>query len=112
MSLLLLLPPVLSLMLLAAHTMRLGLPLLMAVPLATVLLLAWPRKWVARWTQCLLALGAFEWIRATLTYVAARQEQGMPWGRLAIILGSVALFTLLSALAFQSHALRRRYRVD
>ena len=112
MSFLQLLPAILSLLLLAAHSMRLGMPILMAVPLAVLLLLVWPRKWVARLTQLVLVLGALEWLRATFVYVAARQDLGMPWVRLAIILGSVALVTLLSALVFQSRTLRRRYRLD
>lgn len=105
-----LLPVILSLLILGAHTMRLGVPVLMVVPLALVVLLVWPRKWVARLTQLILVLGALEWIRATLAYVSVRQDLGLPWGRLAIILGSVALFTLLSSLVFETRTLRRRYR--
>jgi len=112
MSFLLLLPAILSLLLLAAHSMRLGMPILLAVPLGTLLLLAWPRKWVARLAQMVLVLGALEWLRATFAYVSARQDLGMPWGRLAIILGSVALVTLVSSLVFQSKVLGRRYRLD
>lgn len=112
MSLILLLPAILSLLVMAAHTMRMGTPFLMAIPLAVILALVWPRKWVARTAQIVLILGGLEWIRATLVYVAARQNHDMPWIRLAIILGSVALVTLLSALVFQSKTLRRRYRLD
>ena len=112
MSFLLLLPAVLSLLVLAAHTMRLGAPLLMAIPLAVLVALAWPRRWVARMAQGVLVLGALEWIRVILAYVSVRQAHGMPWVRLAIILGSVAAVTFLSALLFQTARLRRRYRLD
>lgn len=111
MSFLLLLPALVSLLLLGAHTMRLGMPVLMALPIGVLLLLCWPRKWVARLAQAILVLGALEWVRATLVYVSARLDLGMPWGRLAIILGSVALFTLLSSLVFRTRTLRRRYRL-
>ena len=111
MSFIALLPAILSLLLLAAHCMRLGMPALMALPLGLVLLLAWSRPWVARLSQGVLVLGALEWIRAAIVYVSARQDLGMPWGRLAIILGSVALFTLLSSLVFRTRTLRRRYRL-
>lgn len=83
----------------------------MIIPLVTVVLLFLPQKWIARWTQILLVLGACEWLRASWTYVSVRQEFDQPWTRLAIILGGVALFTLLSALSFQSSTLRRRYRL-
>ena len=111
MSYLQLLPVALSLLLLAAHSMRLGAPALMILPIGLLLLLlVWRRPWVARLTQFVLALGALEWFRATFVYVAQRREFGEPWGRLAIILGAVATFTLLSALLFESRALRQRYR--
>ncbi len=112
MTFLLLLPALLSLVLLSAHCMRLGLPILMVVPLTTLALLAWPRRWVARLTQAVLVFGALEWIRATLLYVSTRQQVGMPWGRLAIILGAVSLLALLSSLVFRTGTLRRRYRLD
>ncbi len=92
--------------------MRLGMPVLMVVPLGLLALLAWPRMWVARLAQLILMVGAFEWIRAATVYVSDRQGLGMPWGRLAIILGGVALLTLLSSLVFQGKTLRRRYRLD
>jgi len=111
MSFIALLPAILSLLLLAAHCMRLGMAALMALPLAMILLLAWPRPWVARSSQGVLVLGALEWIRAAIVYVSARQDLDMPWGRLAVILGAVSLFTLLSALLFQTRSLRRRYRL-
>jgi len=38
-----------------------------------------------------------------------RIGQDVPWMRMAIILGVVALFTLLSCLVFRSKALRERY---
>ena len=112
MSTLLLIPPLLSLLLLAAHSLRVGVPALMAIPIAVLILLAWPRWWAARVAQVTLVLGAGEWVRAALVYIAARQESGMDWHRLALILGGVALFTLLSAVVFQSSTLRRRYRLD
>lgn len=48
MSFLLLLPAIVSLLLLGAHTMRLEMPVLMAIPVAVLLLLCWPHRWVAR----------------------------------------------------------------
>ena len=111
MSFLQLLPVGISLLLLGAHAMRVGVPALAALPISLLLLvLVWPRPWTARLTQLTLVLGALEWARVTLSYVDARRSQDVSWTRLAIILGSVALFTLLSALVFESALLRRRFR--
>ena len=92
--------------------MRVGAPYLMVVPLAVLVLLFWPKRWIARLAQVTLVVGALEWLRAMAGYVSVRMELGMPWTRLAIILGGVALFTLLSALVFQIPRLRRRYQLD
>lgn len=112
MALILLIPAIVSLLLLAAHGMRLDQPILMVLPLAILVLLVLPRSWVARVTQWALVLGALEWIRVTLVYVSARQDLGMPWMRLAIILSAVALFTGLSSLVFLTPRVRRRYRLE
>ena len=112
MSFILLIPAILSLIVLGAHCMRAGAPYLMVVPLAVLVLLIWPRRWIARLAQVTLAVGALEWLRAMAGYVSVRMELDMPWMRLAIILGGVALFTLLSTLVFQTRRLRRRYRLE
>ena len=112
MSFVLLVPALLSLIVLGAHCMRIGMPYLMVIPVAALVLLLWPRRWVARLVQTTLVLGALEWLRATIGYVSIRMGLDMPWMRLALILGSVALFTLLSALVFRTQRLRQRYQLD
>ena len=42
-------------------------------------------------------LAGLEWVRTLLFDVQQRQAVGEPWLRMALILGSVALFTLLAA---------------
>ena len=111
MSFLQLLPVILSLLLLGAHTLKIGEPLLIIIPLAVLVLLAWPRPWTARLAQMTLVLGAAEWLRVTVTYVKARIAFGEDWRRLAAILVGVALFTFASALVFRTRRLRRRYRI-
>jgi len=41
-----------------------------------------------------------------------RQSQELPWLRLALILGLVALCTLLSTLVFRTHAIRKHFNLD
>jgi hypothetical protein len=95
--------------LLAAHFMRAGQSLMMAV-LGLLLLLLFLRKWwVPRVFQLVLFLGAVEWIVTAVTIAKIRMQMEQDWLRMAIILGVVALFTLLSGLVFQAGALRQRY---
>ncbi|MDZ7335441.1 MAG: 4Fe-4S binding protein [candidate division KSB1 bacterium] len=105
-----LLPIILSCLLMAAHFSRANQHGLAISCLLLPLLLLVKRRWVARVIQVLLLLGALEWITTTLRIVQMRQAHGVPWMRLVIILGSVALFTALSALVFESRKLKQRYR--
>lgn len=104
-----LLPVVLSLLPLAAHFYRGGLPAVTALCLALPLLLLLRRAWVPRLFQWLLLLGALEWLRSIYVLVSVRIAFEQPWARLALILGAVALFTLLSGLVFRNRALQRFY---
>ena len=89
----------LSALLLAAHFLRAGdLPLVLLALLVPALL--WVRRpWAPRVVQAALGLGALEWVRTLWAALAQRQAAGEPWLRMALILGGVALFTALSALA-------------
>ena len=113
MTLLKLLPAILSALLLGAHLFRAGLtPLSYLVALSPLLLLV-RNPWVSRGMQILLVLGALEWVRTVVLLVGRRQESGEPWTRLALILGGVALFTAVSALLLaRSRALRVRYGLE
>ena len=105
----LLLPAVLSLLVLAAHFLRSGQVVLVALALLGAALVAVPRAWAARALQVVLALAALEWVRTLLGLVADRRAEGRPFARMAVILGVVALTAALSALAFRSRRLRARY---
>lgn len=107
-----LLPVLLSIFLLAAHVFRAGFFLLVFVVLASLFILLVRRPWAARVIQAELVLGGIEWIRTAVNLVDVRQMHGMPWVRLAVILGAVALFTLCSAVVFRLKPLRERYYQD
>ena len=108
-----LLPVIFSFLALSAHFYRAG-----ALPLAVIALLAIPLlllkgRWVARFTQILLILGAVEWLHTLILFVSERKMLGLPWGRLVFILGGVALFTGASALVFvYNRAVKNRYGLD
>ena len=104
MRILKLLPVILSMLLLGAHFYRAGHLLLAGGALLSLGLLC-IRKPQATWLmQGLLVAGAVEWLATAIRLVTDRQAQGLPWLRLAIILGLVALCTLLSALPLRTTA--------
>jgi len=108
---LLLLAPALSLLLLAAHFYRDGHWLLALLCAVLTMLLAWRRAWVPRLLQVALAAGCGVWLWTTFVLVQERIALGRPWGRLALILGAVAMLTAISALLLSHPRVRRRYRV-
>jgi len=70
------------------------------------------KAWVARLMQAVLVLGMIEWVRTLFILVDMRRALGQPWTRLAIIIGTVALFSGCSALLFRSKRLRKRYKLS
>ncbi|MGD8975989.1 MAG: hypothetical protein PVG91_00180 [Gammaproteobacteria bacterium] len=105
-------PIVLSLLVLGAHFFRSGDPVLLAAATLLIPTLAIRRPWAARLVQAGLALGAIEWLRTTMILTAERMHAGAPYQRMLLILGTVAMITLISALLFQTRSLGRIYGLD
>jgi hypothetical protein len=104
-----LIPVVLCFLVLGAHSSRAGWPLAVTVVLAALpLLLLTGRPWAPRLLQVALLLGALEWIRTIFTHVESRRAQGLPYQRMVLILGAVALATAASSLALRGWSRRRR----
>ena len=91
-------PAALAFLLLAAHFSRAGIPAGIAASLLLLPVLFLPHPVALRVAQGALLLGAAEWIRTLVEYAARRQAEGRPVVRLVLILATVALFTLVSAL--------------
>jgi hypothetical protein len=104
-----LLPPAIAALVLAAHFYRAGNLMVAGLAAALVALLFVPRAWAARVVQLGLAAGALEWVLTLIRLVELRQASGQPYGRLAAILGGVAVFTAVSALVFRNRQLRGRF---
>jgi hypothetical protein len=104
--------PALAFVVLAAHFLRAGNWVGIAVCAVVMGLLFVPRRWAARAIQGALLLAAIEWLRLTVALVLARQAMGEPFLRLALILGGVALFTAISALVLQTKRVRARFRLS
>jgi hypothetical protein len=90
---------VLAFLLLAAHFSRAGSNVLAGVSLIFPLMLLVRKPW-AGWTlRIALVLGGLEWLRTLVRLTSQRRGTGDEWVRMAVILGTVALVTLLAALA-------------
>ena len=107
-----LLPVILAFGLLAAHFSRADMLPAVIVSLLTPFLLLIRKVWIARSIQILLLMGALEWIRSMFGYISIRKEIGEDWGRLAIILVSVALLTACAGLVFRGKSLKKRYHLE
>jgi hypothetical protein len=108
----LLIPTLLSCLVLAAHFFRGGHVYLMLAAFAAPLLLLPRRRATTRLVQAMLVVGALEWIRTALAIRAVRIDEERDWHRMAVILASVAAFTLMSAALYELPPLRRYYCRD
>ncbi len=104
-------PVILSSLLMAAHFSRANITGLVVISLLLPFLLFIKRRWVAYVFQALLIFAACEWVLTLLKIVHLRQMQNEAWTRLAIILGSVALFTALTTIVFATKKMKQ-YFVD
>jgi len=94
----LVIPMLISMLMLAAHFFRNGELLLVLICCASPGLMIFRRRWATRLLQIILLLGAIEWVRTAMSIATVRREEGMPWMRMAVILGSVAAWTLISGM--------------
>jgi hypothetical protein len=104
-------PVFFSFLLIAAHFSRSGLiaPAILSLTAPGLLLIA--RPWAARLIQVLLLTATLEWLRTLCHLVQLRQDLGLPWVRLAVIIGAVAAITAASILVFRHPPFRRQYQL-
>jgi hypothetical protein len=99
----------LSLLILAAHFYRGAEAALAAVSLIAVALLFVRRTWSPAVLQVILALGVVEWLITMVEFVRVRQEMGLPFGRLQLIIGGVAFLCGIAAALLSTRSVRERY---
>jgi hypothetical protein len=102
--------PIISSVLLAAHFSRVDLNLLVPLALLFPFLFLIKRKWIIRIYQIYLICGGLIWIERLLLLRRIRIAVGESWTIMAIILGFVALITLLSALRLQNKKVLKNYQ--
>ena len=91
-------PLALSSLLLAAHFFRSGDLAFVLLVLLAPLLVVTREIGAVRIVQFLLVAGAAEWVRTAYSIAQHRAVMGAPVTRMLVILGAVALVTLLAAL--------------
>ncbi len=101
-------PLILSCLILAAHHARGGEPGLVYMWLTLPAALFLRRRWADLVVQVMLVVGAVEWIQTIRAIVDVRQQAGLPYERMIMILGGVALFTALSGLLLNTRGRRNR----
>lgn len=96
----------------AAHFLRLGSYLLLALCLASPLLFFVKKRWSLLVLQCAAYVATANWVWIAWQLVAVRQPLGRPWLAAVVILGGVALVTLAAGLLLNSRCLREHYPSD
>jgi len=104
-----LIPLVIAYPLLAAHFLRGGNPFLTMLCLLIPFLLLIKKRWSLIIVQGSLFLGAWIWVRAAIIIIHERMMLGISWWKVLIILGPIALFTLLAGLLLNSSVVRDKY---
>jgi hypothetical protein len=106
-----LVPLFLAGVLLAAHFLRWGNLPLAVVCLAFPAIVFFRRNWarIAAWCYCGFSL--MVWAAVANRFITERSLIGRPWGKLALILGAVAAFSVLAAFLLRGERMRKFFRV-
>ena len=100
---------ILAYLLLGAHFLRGGHFGLVILSLSMPFLLLIKKRWSLILVQIGLYLGAWIWLRTAIIIIHDRILMGAPWGKVFIIIGPVALFTLLAGLLLNAPRVKDRY---
>ncbi|MGF1692886.1 hypothetical protein [Photobacterium kagoshimensis] len=109
-GLLLHIPIVLSLWLLAAHSLRFGHIVIFGLLLLSPLLLVVRQRIVLRACQVFLFSGALFWVYTTYGMLVTRLAMGDDWLRLLLIMSGVIFFTLIASCLCMHSKVERAYR--
>jgi len=96
-------------LLLAAHFLRQGNVVVTALCALTPLLFTFRKSWSLIVLQILAYFSAGIWIVTAFLLVQERVALERPWTAAAVILGSVAAFTVAAGLLLNSNAIRKKY---
>jgi hypothetical protein len=97
-------------LLLAAHFVRSGSPLLMVGVLLFPFLFFIKRHWVIQILQIVAYAGALIWMFTAYEYIIIRISEGHNWFRLMLILFAVATYTAWTGYLLNSEKVKAIYR--
>lgn len=100
--------PVVCSVILAVHFLRDQNLAFVLVSILSIPLLFVRSRWVERGMQLFFILAGMVWIHTTVVLVLERNAMGLPWIRMAIILGAVTALTLASVKIVNRRALNER----
>jgi len=104
-----LIPLVIASLLVAAHFLRGGNIGLMLVSVLVLLLLLIRKRWSLILVQLSAYAAAVVWVYTTIHLVQERMISARPWSGAAIILGSVALFSIFAGFLLNSPTVKAKY---
>lgn len=93
----------------AAHFLRGGNLILVALTVALPLLLLARRSWAVRAVQTAMLGGAIMWFATAVNIGETRRAVGAPSTRMFLILGVVAVFTAFAALPLEAAVSKLRH---
>ncbi len=101
--------PVLSYLILAAHSLRTGNIGFVALWISLIFILPLKERWVRYVTQGALILASLIWIRTAYLLIQSRLLWGMPWIRLLVIMTLTLAVMLYSLYIFSRSGASERY---
>ena len=102
-------PITISSLLIGAHFLRAGMPVLTAACLLMPALLMLKKRWVPTAITIYLLAASAEWLRTLLNLISVYQAHRVDSTRMTIILTGVILFTAASILVLRTDTMKRRY---
>jgi len=99
----------LSFLLLAAHFSRAENTYLMILSLIIPFLLFIKKRSVLIIIQALCYIGSIVWLYTMYGYIQQRIAMDIAWGKLAIIISVIALFTAVTGFLLNSDIIKKRY---
>ena len=97
-------------LLLAAHFLREGSLMLVAVSVLVPLLFVVRRPWSLVALQVAAYVASAIWIITAVALVQERLAMGRPWKLAVLILGAVAVLTAIAGALLNSRVIKERYR--
>ena len=95
--------------LMGAHFFRMSNFFVLGLCLATPLLFFYKSRWSLFLLQFAAYCATASWLGTAVQLVQFRQQIDRPWTAAAIILASVALFTLVAGVLLNARCMRERY---